>query len=495
MAPPLDSKPSFSPYRKWGILFQVGLVLLLALSVVAMLNYISHLGPDFFLRFHLSTRTKNPLSERTVKFLESITNRVNVTVYYDRQADDLYSTITDLLGEYSDANSRINVKTVDYIRDAGAALQLKEKYSFLGSAAAKNLVIFDCEGRVKVVEGNALAQYVLEQLPNEKEREFRRKPTAFLGETLFTSALLDVTSPRRLKACFLDGHGEHDIESGDETTGYLKFASILRQNFIQAEKLSLLGTNTIPMDCNLLVIAGPTTTIPEQEVRKIEQYLNQGGRLLALFDFLSSNKTTGLEKILQNWGVNVGSAVVKDPDNTLTGSDLIVSRFGKHQVVNPLLGLRLHLIMPRSVGKLTNKPQSAEAPVVTELALSGPKSFLAGTTGAEPQSYSVIAAVEKGAIRGVITERGTTRMIVAGDSFFLCNRQIDSAANRDFADYAANWLLDRSELLSGLGPRPITEYKLVMSQSQLRRTCWILLAGMPGAVLLVGGLVWVRRRK
>ena len=137
---------------------------------------------------------------------------------------------------------------------------------------------------MKVVNGNALAQYVLEQVPNEKEREFRRKPTAFVGETAFTMVLLDVTSPKPLKACFLQGHGEHRIDSGDDQAGYLKFASVLHQNYIQVEPLSLLGTNTVPMDCNLLVIAGPRETIPDLELEKIEQYLNQGGRLLALFN-------------------------------------------------------------------------------------------------------------------------------------------------------------------------------------------------------------------
>ena len=35
-----------------------------------------------------------------------------------------------------------------------------------------------------------LASYVKERVPNDKELEFRRKPTAFLGEMAFTAALL-----------------------------------------------------------------------------------------------------------------------------------------------------------------------------------------------------------------------------------------------------------------------------------------------------------------
>ena len=86
-------------------------------------------------------------------------------------------------------------------------------------------------------------------------------------------------------------------------------------------------------------------------------------------------------------------------------------------------------------------------------------------------------------------------MIVVGDSFFLGNRQIESAANRDFAGYAAAWLLDRTVLLEGIGPRPVTEFRLTMTQAQQRNVRWLLLGALPGGVLALGCLVWLARRK
>ena len=109
--------------------------------------------------------------------------------------------------------------------------------------------------------------------------------------------------------------------------------------------------------------------------------------------------------------------------------------------------------------------------------------------------FPLMVAVEKGAIKDVITERGSTRMVVVGDSLFLGNLQIDSAANRDFAAAAVNWLLERTQLLAGVGPRPITQYKIVMTQAQLHQAQWVLLGGLPGCVLVLGGLVWLRRRR
>lgn len=494
MSDPAPVKSTFSPYRKWGIGLHVCFIVLVVFSVLVMINYLSR---DYYLRLHLSARGRIPLASRTRKLLESLTNQVNVTIYYDKN-DPLYGMVADLLKEYRQANAKIHVQTVDYLRDPGAAEQLKEKYKFLASASAKNLVIFDCEGHVKGIDSKLLADYVTERLPNEKELEFRKRPVAFAGEKAFTSTLIWVTSPKPFKAYFLQGSGEHDIESGDETLGYLKFASVLGENGIQTQKLSLLGTNQVPMDCNLLVIAGPTVPLPELVLDKVEQYLNQGGRLLALFNFGSIHKPTGLEPILAKWGVSVGTNTIKDVDNSTqpaVGNDVIVHSFSKHPIVEPLQTLGLQLILPRAIGKLQTKAQSADAPRVQELAFTGPNAVVEGNPQLGHGRFPLMVAVEKGAIKDVITERGTTRMVVVGDSIFLVNRQIDSGANKDFAAFAVNWLLDQSQLLQNLEPRPIAEYRLVMSGAQLQSAEWLLLAGMPGVVLVFGSLVWLRRRR
>ena len=503
MATDPQPKPSFSPYRKWGMGLHVVFLVLVVLSVVVMANYISQ---EYSLRFHMSTRSAIELSPRTVGFLRSITNRVKVTLYYDAADEEsLYGTVADLLDEFRLVNSRITIQTVDYIHgDLGLAQKVKAQYK-LSAPTDKNLVIFDCEGKasngkVKIVEGSRLASYVVEQVanqaPDSKELSFRRKPTAFLGEMAFTTALLDVTSSRPLKAYFVQGHGEHDISSGDERLGYLKFASILQQNCIQPEALSLLGTNVVPTDCNLLVIAGPQNALDEIELNKIDQYLNQGGRLLVLFNFGSVRKETGLERLLAKWGVDVGQNAVKDPDNTAKGLDVIVSDFGngKHPVVNSLIQSAIHLSLPRTVGQLRLQAEAADAPRVEEIAFSGPRATVAGGLDRKPP-FPLVVAVEKGALKDVIAERGATRMIVVGDSLFLGNLQIDSAANRDFAAAAVNWLLERPQLLAGTGPRPVMEYKIVMTKAQMHQAQWMLLGALPGGVLVLGGLVWLRRRR
>src|SRR5215470_10495315 len=133
--------PSFSSRRKWVIGLNVTIVLLLVFAVVIMVNYLSR---DYFGRFHWSTRNQIELSPLTLKFLDSLTNRVKVTLYYNRD-EPFYNSVFSLLNEYQHVNSRISIESIDYLRDAAAAQRIKSQYKLM-LPTATNLIIFECEG-------------------------------------------------------------------------------------------------------------------------------------------------------------------------------------------------------------------------------------------------------------------------------------------------------------------------------------------------------------
>jgi ABC-2 type transport system permease protein len=270
--------------------------------------------------------------------------------------------------------------------------------------------------------------------------------------------------------------------------------SVLQQNYITVTNL-WLGNAGVPMDANLLVIAGPDVHFTEPELQQIGQYLREGGRLLVLFNYASQGHPTGLEPILQAWGVMVMDDIAVDADHTISTRDIVVNTFGKHPVVDALSDVQLQLYMPRPVLKLPQSSQVANAPDVNELFATSPGGTLAVNRNEPPHNYPLAVAVEQKPVAGVVNPRGNTRIIVVGDDIFLGNYYIDAGGNRDFLNASVNWLVDRPMLLAGIEPRPVTNFRLQITKYQQRQLSWLLLGAVPGSILILGWLVWFVRRK
>ena len=483
MSAALKSPPSFSRAQRWKNILDRSLRTLLALAVVVMVNY---LGATFSTRHYLSPQTSVQLSTRTLAVLHSLTNTVAVTLYFNRQAS-FYADVAALLDEYAAVNKKISVRLVDYVRDAGEAQKTKVKYG-LNAATDKDLVIFDSGGRTRIFPGESLLEYGAVGMTEDKKIDIR--PVRFNGEKVFTAMLLALESPQPLKAYFLLGHGEI-MPNDSGTHGFQKFGAQLEQNYFALAGLQLAADRPVPDDCNLLIIAAPRLAFTETELQKIEKYLREGGRLFVLFNVNSLGKPTALEPLLQHWGVQVGGDYVKDPDSSDDG--LIISRYAKHPVSSALPPFSLKIVVPRPVTKISGAFDSTLQ--IDELLFSSESSLLAEDRTAAPRSYPLACAVEQKAVAGVVNPRGNTRLIVAGDSIFLGNTAIEYGSNRDFLNAAVNWLVERPQLIEGVGPRPIMEFRLLLTNQQQRQLGWLLLGALPGSVVFLGWLVWLVRRK
>lgn len=488
---------SFSRGRRFSLSLNTLVAILAVTALVAMVNY---LAARHFKRWSWAESAQGALSPLTLRVLKATTNEVKVTLYFD-STEPLYPMCVGLLKEYANANDRFVLQPVDYVRDPGAAQVVKAKYN-LSERTDRDLIIFESRGqKPAMVYASQLSEYDMQPLLNMQTEEIKR--THFKGELLFTSALLKVITPRSLKAYFLDGHGEHNPEGNDKVFGYSQFCDVLTENAMKWEKLQLEGPGDVPADCNLLIVAGPRQALAPEVLDKIDRYLKQGGRLFALFNNAGLLRSSGLERVLAGWGVVVGRNVVYDDKNSASSEDVLVSRFGNHPLIKPFPGTRLYLVRPRSITKA--RSTGADAPQVDLLATTGPEGRVVADIRTDGRSYRtpndpvgeipLMAAIEKGGLRNVSADRGATRIVVTGDSYFLGNETIDNAANRQFATHALSWLMARDDLLVAIPPKPIKEYKVTMTKSQLSTARWLLLAALPGSVLVLGWFVWLRRRR
>jgi ABC-type uncharacterized transport system involved in gliding motility auxiliary subunit len=479
---------SFWPGRRWRIGLNVALSIAAASAIVVMINFIAARRYE---RFQWGSDQQDPLSPVTLRVLESLTNQVKIIVFFDHR-EPLFSAVRKVIDQFQVQCSKLEVEFIDYTFSPGRAEEVRTAYD-LAAADKGDRIIFAGNGKKKVVHAGELSEYDYSGV--FAERKVRR--TTFKGEQLFTSAICSIIDTRTAKAYFLEGHREHDPSDRRDQIGYADFAKVLQENNVAIGRLSLLNAE-IPADCQLLIVASPMNPIAEEELEKIEKYLNQGGRMLALLNFDTAKAATGLESLLANWGVEVGRDFVTDKPRSSTSDPrlVIVTEFGDHALVKPLRRSRLALALPRSISLRSATQRGADSAKVTPLAVTSPE----GVVHKEPTQIArqgvipLIVAVEKGSIQGISADRGETRMVVAGESWFLGNKVIDFDANRDFARLAINWLINRELLLEGIGPRKIKEFIISITHSEMQTVRWLLVGVLPGLVLSVGILVWARRR-
>ena len=483
------TRPSFARGRSLSIALHVVISAVAFLPLCVMLNYLAHRHNQ---RLYLSQVAAHKLTPLTLQALSNLTNSVKVICFFDRR-EPLFGAVASLLKEYQARSSKIELEFVDYGMP-GRAQAIRAQYK-LATEGETSRVIFDSGGQVRTVLATELSEYGM-----SADKGIRR--TGFRGEQLFTSAILNVSQHKPVNAYITQGHGEHRLN--DDTEGYGRFVKMLENNNINVRALPLLmSTNDIPAECGLLIVGGPTRRFDQDEITKIERYLARGGRMFALFSMHSRELPIGLEQLLLKWNIQVGMDWVRDPVHAQSGHEIVflTDNFGAHPIVRPLLRSSVMLIAPRSVSQRPPPQGSADAPKLTEILFTPSTGQLLlpgdrpGTAVvADEGSIPLAVAAERGSIQGVSTEDRSTRIVVIGDSNFVSNQILGSAANSDFANQIVNWLVNRDALLDEIGPSPMSEYQILLSEDQMSQVRWLFLGAIPGVVVILGFFVWMRRR-
>lgn len=463
---------------------------LLALVLVEMIGFVGLRNP---VRVNFSERNYYKLSDKTLNLLNELENQITITVFFQEE-HKLYQDIENLIEEYQYHSRNLHVEWVDPARDRARTEKLANQYALTEA----QVVVFDIGDRSKVVHQSDIAEMVMEQGRDEPTI------TAFKGEQAFSSAIHGLMQGDTPTVYYLAGHGEHRVTDFDQMSGYSKIGTITLRDNLEVKELMLSGEKQIPEDAAAVVIAGPAKTMGPIEVEMIEDYLSRNGRVMILLDAL---KESGLEQMLRRWGIALRQDIVVDPENTLRGSDVHIRRYNAHPISMEMESI-VQFILPRSIEPLESDPDaktSEDRPTVVPLFFTSDKSWSETQveestakfdegTGDKRGPFSLGVAVERGSTQKMLdVQIKPSRMVVFGDSDFVSNGSM-VGGNSDLFMSALNWLLDREELMA-IAPKPIEEVKLSLSRKQLRGLFWINVAGIPAIAMVLGLLVWLRRRK
>ncbi|MFT3828252.1 MAG: GldG family protein [Opitutaceae bacterium] len=469
----------------------------LFLTLFAGINF---LALHFPARFDLTRNRFFSLSAESRSYLEQLKDPVHIVVAFDTQpdnADDEQARrdIGSLVREYvyagrASGRPLITTEELDVFQQTRRAASL--------GITSKNVIVFVCGDRRRYVSRGEL--YLIEE--GEKR--------AFIGERAFTAAILDVTAAAKQKLYFLKGHGEMEPGSVAADRGLSQLTDELRARNFDIDVLDLARARRIPEDASLLLAIGPRAPYLPEEQDKLRDFLaNQSGRFLLSLD---PGPNHGLDDLLRDWGIRADDVLLvdRDPQEVAEGGDLILRRFGVHSITQvlinnqiPLLAGRLRVVRPdprRAPDpslKLTTligssptawgersfrRTDEFKYDLAVDLPPSGADSSLAVATLSE----RVTAANLPFSVRG-------GKLLVFGTSDFFANNRLTSGGNLTLARNAIDWATERDAQLN-IPPRPIAKFQLTLSQTELGKLRLGLLLIVPGAVALLGLLVYWSRR-
>lgn len=468
----------YNPQR----LKKITIVFCTVIGSLAFLGGTHYLAHSSTMRWDVTQDKQHTLSANTIEYVSTISSQVQLTAFYVGTPPKY---LQDLFKEYErTSNGFIDTEIIDPIEQIAYAAKF-------GNA------INGKERKVIVQSGDS-----------RKEVDFTKSS---LSEERVTNAIARAIRSLR-KVYFLTGHGEYSI-SNEEYVGLSKFKQLLADNNIQSDSLMLGISQSIPDDCDVLIIAGLKSELTLDEETIIGDYLTKGGDALFLIEHtlvttrdnpLSQEqlqKNPSLNSLLNKWGLNVQSDIVVDLTNHI-GDDVgspATKNYQRHKAITEGLDYTFY-VRPRSIRLLENRRPNIKHAVIASTASAENSwaetnrtlaiKFDPNTDIAGPVPFSYVVIEEKIAESQTSYKSSDTRLIVFTDADFLTNVYINQYSNAQMGLNIINWLaeLDYKTFLS---KKDIKVERLDLTSKQKRQLISILIL-LPFSFIILGLTVWLR---
>jgi gliding motility-associatede transport system auxiliary component len=449
------------------------LILVLAfVGIIVLINVI--VSKQVSWRLDLTANQQHTLSEQTINVLKNLAEPIQVTGFFTPNSISSETDAANLIKDYQVFTSKLTYRSIDPQANPTAARQ----YNVVQDAT----LVFELGAR--------------------------RENVFSFTENDFTNAILKVSQVQQPAIYFTTGHGEIGPTESD-VGGLSSVSTYLQQTNYKVETLNLAtitATQTIsgglPADTSAVVIASPTKPFPPGDGQRLKTYLQNGGRILLMVD---PQEDPGLADLLQSWGIALNNDLVLDPSLNYRGVSAIpvIAQFPSHEVTKNLQSYGVFFPGVRSMHEISGTTKSLVALFKTTDQSCGKTDFEAIKN--QQQLQCDPAKDEKGPfILGYAVETPApsasakpSRLIVIGSSSFASNQWVqnqDSAGNVQLIENVINWLAGQEQLIA-IPAKPAGSYPLnANSNLDVQFILFSNVALIPAAILLVGGLIWWRRR-
>jgi ABC-type uncharacterized transport system involved in gliding motility auxiliary subunit len=280
------------------------------------------------------------------------------------------------------------------------------------------------------------------------------------------------------------------------------FNSALKAENYIVKTVDIVTQSSIPADADMIIAASPTRDFLPQETQILDKYFNEGGKGMFFVDPTGKKDEVLpiLKGMIKKWGINVNKDEVVEGNNYLVippDPRVFLPALQSHDITNKIINQKLSAIIaaPSSM-----KISEANGYTVKSLLKSSDASWakvfpiktLAKEAGDIQGPLDLAAAVSK-----VVDAKNNKEMraVVFCSSSLLNNQLIAEPryGDKDLILNAAAWLKGTPEEIT-IHPKEMVEGPITITQNQKMITIVLVMIIIPGIVLIIGIVVWMRRR-
>lgn len=457
------------------------LMVILVLAFLVAVNILINKLPVSWVSYDISDVKLYSIGDKTKEIAKSLDEDVNI--YLIGETGNYDHILTQMLELYEEQSSKIHVKNLDMNRD----FAILKQYG-LDQQTIEN-------GSVLVVSGDRqkfIPESEIYELDYTKyyQSSYTDAQYNYDGEGEITSALIYVTTQDIPFICVVNGHNE--VELGSTIT-----AAIKKANYdIQSVNLA---TGSIPTDCDILFLSAPQTDYSADECNKIRDFVDNGGKLFINCTY-ENYDTENFRNLLLYCGVELKQGVIfEQTDHSKDQQTPFVyyANVSSSHSVTSNISQNSYVYVYISTGLFTADTKKSTLTI---------KPFMQTTDGAfQRVDYKTESSVSKTAndIAGPLTIGLTGEDSLSGMKMvvFGCASLVDdgllmsypNVVNSDVYISALNYLcsFDRSVSIAV----KTTDFGTNLYMASSRNLALIVTAAvLPIAVLLIGFIVWYRRR-
>lgn len=436
------------------------------------------------LRWDLSG--KSSLDGETVALLGELPGPATLTIVQPTLSalEPIYDEVVRVAERMADAGP-VTVRVVDPAGLPGG-LEAAARIAGVSPAdlASNGGVVVEVGGKRRVVDRLQLVSIA-------RDAEGTAAVESIAIEQAITGALAQLVGSAPITACATAGHGELPVTHAADAADWSLVVDRLRGEGVTVETASI--DRGVPAQCNVLLVAGPTTPLSGDEALAIQTFIQRGGGVLvaAAARPVTSASTglaaTGLEGVLAAEGLGLPPSIAVDPSlamRELPGSLLVFDGYAPHEINAGFAQARGTIwFQPRVVvtGNGATPLVSATATSWGERNLvDQPVKDLDDIAG--PVSFAAV---------------GVHRVIALGsaESFMTTLLRGSASAADLWLARAVRYLAGKPAPKVAIAARAPDQVRLLMTAGQRRAVIGLSILGIPLAWIVIGALLLVLRRR